>query len=89
LAWDDDYLYLGARVSDPTNEEAAFRFSERDENSYFHSAASDSISPYKEFIEEYRKKTGDPQRSFVEVPPFTGARRRPEFPFGATVRSSL
>jgi hypothetical protein len=68
LAWDDDYLYLGARVSDPTNEEAAFRFSERDENSYFHSAASDSISPYKEFIEEYRKKTGDPQRSFAEVP---------------------
>ena len=68
LAWDDDYIYLGARVSDPTNEEAAFRFSERDENSYFHSAASDSISPYKEFIEEYRKKTGDPQRSFAEVP---------------------
>jgi hypothetical protein len=68
LAWDDDYLYLGARVSDPTNEETAFRFSERDENSYFHSAASDSISPYREFIEEYRKKTGDPQRSFAEVP---------------------
>lgn len=68
MAWDDDYLYIAAQVSDPTTEEAAFRFSERDENSYFHSAASDSISPYKEFIEEFRRKTGDPERSFAEVP---------------------
>ena len=68
MAWDADYLYIAARVSDPTVEEAAFRFSERDENSYFHSAASDGISPYKEFIEEYRRKTGDPERSFAEVP---------------------
>ena len=68
MAWDDNYLYVAALVRDPTNEEAAFRFSERDENSYFHSAASDSLSPYKEFIEEIRRKTGDPERSFAEVP---------------------
>jgi hypothetical protein len=67
MAWDQEYLYIAARVSDPTPEEAAFRFSERDENSYFHSAASDAVSPYKEFIEEYRRKTGDPERSFAEV----------------------
>ena len=46
----------------------AFRFLGTGREFYFHSAASDSISPYKEFIEEYRKKTGDPQRSFAEVP---------------------
>ena len=68
MAWDDDYLYIAARVSDPTAEESPFRFSERDENSYFHSAASDNISPFKEFIEEYRQKTGDSERSFAEVP---------------------
>jgi hypothetical protein len=68
MAWDDDYLYIAARVSDPTPEESPFRFSERDENSYFHSAASDDISPFKEFIEEYRQKTGESERSFAEVP---------------------
>ena len=68
MAWDDDYIYIAAHVSDPTTEEAAVRFSERDEDSYFHSAGSDGVSPYKEFIEEYRWKTGDPERSFAEVP---------------------
>jgi hypothetical protein len=68
MAWDDNFLYIGARVNDPTPEPGAFRFSERDENSYFHSAASDTVSPYKEFIEEFRRKTGDPKRSFAEVP---------------------
>ena len=68
LAWDDDYLYVAARVNDPTAEPAPLRFSERDENSYFHSAASDTISPYKEFIEGVRARSGDPKRSFAEVP---------------------
>ncbi len=68
MAWDENYLYIAARVNDPSQEEAAFRFSERDENSYFHSAASDSLSPYKEFIEEVRRKTGDPEKTFAEVP---------------------
>ena len=76
MAWDEDYLYIFARVSDPTPEEEAFRFSERDENSYFHSADSDSKSPYKEFIEEYRQKTDDPEKSFAEVPHIY--RRSPE-----------
>ncbi len=82
MAWDDNYLYVAALVRDPTNEEAAFRFSERDENSYFHSAASDSLSPYKEFIEEIRRKTGDPERSFAEVPYVYQAlpRERDSFP---------
>lgn len=68
MAWDDDFLYVCARVNDPTPEAHPIRFSERDENSYFHSAKSDQISPYKEFIEAYRAKTGDPKRSFAEVP---------------------
>ncbi len=68
MAWDSGYIYVCARVNDPTSEVAPFRFSERDENAYFHSADSDNISPYKEFIEAFRQKTGNPKRSFAEVP---------------------
>ena len=71
------------------SREAAFRFSERDEDSYFHSAASDSISPYKEFIEEYRRKTGDSKRSFAEVPyVYQALAGEREFLFDAIVCSS-
>ncbi|MGI6495024.1 MAG: hypothetical protein ACOX5G_02865 [Kiritimatiellia bacterium] len=68
LAWDDDFVYVCAQVNDPTPEPNAYRWSERDEDSFFHSAADDGISPYKEFIEAFRAKTGDPARSFGEVP---------------------
>lgn len=50
LAWDDNYLYVCARVNDPTDEPFPIRMEGRDENSYFHTAADDAISPYKEFL---------------------------------------
>lgn len=62
LAWDPDFLYIAARVYDPTFEEPAPSFAERDENSYFHTAADDGVSPYKEFIEQARTK--DPKATF-------------------------
>jgi len=68
MAWDDNFLYLAARVQDPTPELHDIAFSKRDEDSYFHSAASDNEEPYKTFINDFRKKTGDPKRSFAEVP---------------------
>ena len=68
MAWDDNYLYVCAQVNDPTPEKFPFRFSERDQNSYFHSAADDNISPYKEFIEAFRKKANQPSASFADVP---------------------
>lgn len=68
MAWDDNNLYIAARVNDPTPEANAVRFGARDENSYFHTKADDEKSPYKEFIEDFRRKTKDPTRSFSEVP---------------------
>ena len=67
MAWDENYLYVCAQVNDPTPEENAYRFGTRDENSYFHSAADDNISPYKEFIEAFRKSHNQPNASFGEV----------------------
>lgn len=68
LAWDDDNLYVAARVNDPTPEANAIRLATRDENAYFHSAADDTVPPYQTFINALRQKTGDPKRSFAEVP---------------------
>ena len=67
VAWDDGYVYLSATVNDPTPEANPYRWSERDEDSFFHTAADDEVSPYKEFIEAFRAKTGDESRSFGEV----------------------
>jgi hypothetical protein len=61
LAWDENFLYVAARVNDPTFKESP-RMAGRDENAYFHTKASDERSPYKEFLEKY------PGRSFAEVP---------------------
>lgn len=69
MAWDDNFVYVCAQVNDPTAEpDAKLRFGERDEDSYFHSAADDNISPYKEFIQQYRTQAHDPNASFAEVP---------------------
>lgn len=62
LAWDDDNLYVSGRVNDPTPEVAPIKMVGRDENQYFHSAASDQREPYKTFLTKY------PGRSFAEVP---------------------
>ena len=68
MAWDENTLYVAARVQDPTSETANFRFAARDENAYFHSAADDQIEPYKTFIEERRVTLGKPDLSFGQFP---------------------
>lgn len=63
LAWDEHYLYVCARVNDPKQQTVGLApMAGRDENAYFHSAASDTQSPYKEFLEKH------PGHSFAEVP---------------------
>jgi len=62
LAWDDSFLYLAARVHDPTPQSDLPSFAARDEDAFFHSAASDQREPYKTFLKKY------PGRSFAEVP---------------------
>lgn len=62
LAWDERFLYLAARVNDPTPQSDLPSFAARDENAFFHSAASDQREPYKKFLEKH------PGRSFAEVP---------------------
>jgi len=70
MAWDDEYLYLCAQVNDQTPEKAP-SFAKRDENSYFHSKASDDKQPFKRFLET--TKIGDKTlkelgKSFGDVP---------------------
>jgi len=62
LAWDDAFLYVAARVNDPTPQADLPSFAARDENSFFHTAASDPREPYRTFLKNY------PGRSFAEVP---------------------
>ena len=62
MAWDDDYVYVAARVHDSTPQANAFPMAGRDENRYFHTAASDAVEPYAGFLQQY------PGRSFAEVP---------------------
>jgi len=64
LAWDENYLYIAARVRDKTPDATGPRLEGRDEDDYFHSAASDNISPYKEFLEKEQYKG----KSFADVP---------------------
>jgi len=64
LAWDEDYLYVAARVRDKTPDASGPRLEGRDENAYFHTAASDKKSPYKEFLEQEKYKG----KSFADVP---------------------
>jgi len=62
LAWDEKFLYVAARVHDPTPQSDLPSFAARDENGFFHTAASDLREPYKKFLQKY------PGRSFAEVP---------------------
>ncbi len=62
LAWDEKYLYVCARVNDPTPQIDLPPIAGRDEDSYFHSRADDSIEPFKTFLQKH------PGHSFAEVP---------------------
>lgn len=62
LAWDEQFLYVSARVNDPTPQTDLPPIAGRDENSYFHSAADDSVAPFKQFLRKH------PGHSFAEVP---------------------
>ncbi|NQT85459.1 hypothetical protein HQ560_01765 [bacterium] len=62
LAWDEGFLYVAARVNDPTVQADLPSFAERDEDDFFHSAKSDQREPYKTFLKKH------PGRSFAEVP---------------------
>jgi len=64
LAWDENYLYVSARVRDKTPDARGDRMEGRDENSFFHTAASDQKSPYKEFLALDRNKG----KTFAAVP---------------------
>jgi hypothetical protein len=72
LAWDESHLYVSAEVKDRTPEAHNFRFSERDENAYFHTKADDDKEPFKRFLETTRDRAGkslkDLGHSFAEVP---------------------
>ncbi|HUU35219.1 MAG TPA: hypothetical protein VMW48_14235, partial [Vicinamibacterales bacterium] len=54
LGWDDDYLYIAARVNDPTDYAGHQRLETWDENQYFRSAKDDAICetlrPYEKFV---------------------------------------
>ena len=63
MAWDEDNLYISAEVNDPTQQKNAVPMEGRDENSYFHSRASDEREPYKSWLAK-----NAPGRSFAEVP---------------------
>jgi len=63
LAWDENFLYVSARVRDKTPTPLA-RIEGRDENLFFHTAASDEKSPYKEFLAQEKYKG----KSFANVP---------------------
>jgi len=54
LAWDEQFLYVGARVNDPTDSPGHQRLETRDENQYFRSAKDDaiceSLRPYEKLL---------------------------------------
>lgn len=63
MAWDERYIYIAARVNDPTPQTDKVRMEGRDENSYFHSAKSDTQAPWAAWL-----KKNAPGQSFAQVP---------------------
>ncbi len=63
LAWDAENLYVAARVHDATPQTDKVRMEGRDEDSYFHSAASDNQAPWKAWLAQHA-----PGQSFAQVP---------------------
>jgi hypothetical protein len=63
FAWDEDYLYLAARVHDPAPQMDKLRQATRNDDYFFHDASSDERKPYKRWLAE-----NAPGRSFAEVP---------------------
>jgi hypothetical protein len=65
LAWDRKALYVAARVRDTSPQADKVRMATRDDEGYFHSAASDSEEPWKSWL---ARVSPDGARSFAEVP---------------------
>jgi hypothetical protein len=63
LAWDERFLYVAARVNDSTPQMDKVRMAGRDEDSYFHSAASDNEEPWKTWL----KNVAAPGESFAQA----------------------
>ncbi len=63
LAWDTNYVYIAAQVSDSTPQTDKVRMEGRDEDAYFHSTASDKQEPWKSWLEKNAKG-----QSFAQVP---------------------
>jgi hypothetical protein len=63
MAWDDGFVYIAAQVSDDTPQTDKVRMENRDEDSYFHSAASDTQEPWKSWLAKHA-----PGQSFAAVP---------------------
>jgi hypothetical protein len=62
FAWDENFLYVAARVNDKTIEKPSPGMEGRNEDAYFHSKDSDTRAPYDKFLKDF------PGRSFAEVP---------------------
>ncbi|MGI6495796.1 MAG: hypothetical protein ACOX5G_06870 [Kiritimatiellia bacterium] len=63
LAWDAGNIYVAARVMDSTPEEGKVRMATRNDDDWFHSAASDNEEPWKSWLEK-----NAPGQSFAQVP---------------------
>lgn len=62
MAWDDQNIYLAARVHHAAAQKDKLRLERRIDDSYFHSAADDVLPYYQEFLAKH------PGHSFSEVP---------------------
>jgi len=69
IAYDENFLYISARVNDATPDIEKPLFSTVPADYYYHTAESDKEEPYKTFIEDFNKKFPDAKyKSFADVP---------------------